>query len=82
MTEQTLNLVPLLTMPWKQEAMYPPATLTQHPTLPPFIEHTINAEVNAPANEDIIVGDYHIDGVVDIISVESRRHVIAFYEAR
>jgi hypothetical protein len=25
----------------------------QHPTLPPFIEHTVNTEVNAPANEDI-----------------------------
>ena len=67
-----LNLVSLLTMPWKQEAMYPPAMFAQHPMLAPFIEHTINAEVNAPANEDIIVGDYHIDGVLDIIGVESR----------
>ena len=54
---------------------------TQPPTLPPFIEHAINDEVNAPANVDIIVGDYHIDGVADIIGVESRRHVITFYEA-
>jgi hypothetical protein len=53
----------------------------QHPTLPPFIEHAVNAEVNALANEDIIVGDYHIYGVADIIGVESQRHVIAFYEA-
>jgi hypothetical protein len=53
----------------------------QPPTLPPFIEHAVNDEVNAPANVDIIVGDYHIDGVADIIGVESRRHVIAFYEA-
>jgi hypothetical protein len=53
----------------------------QPPTFPPFIEHAVNDEVNAPANVDIIVGDYHIDGVADIIGVESRRHVIAFYEA-
>ena len=53
----------------------------QHPTLPPFIEHAVNAEVNALAKEDIIVGDYHIHGVADIIGVESQRHVIAFYEA-
>ena len=53
----------------------------QPPTLPPFIEHAVNDEVNAPANVDIIVGDYHIDGVADIIGVESQRHVIAFYKA-
>ncbi len=55
---------------------------TQPPALPPFAEHAVNAEVNALAgNEDIIVGDYHIDGVADIIGEESHRHVIAFYEA-
>jgi hypothetical protein len=55
---------------------------TQPPALPPFAEHAVNAEVNAPAgNKDIIVGDYHIDGVADIIGEESHRHVIAFYKA-
>jgi hypothetical protein len=54
----------------------------QPPELPPFAEHAINAEVNAPAgNKDIIVGDYHIDGVADIIGEESHQHVIAFYKA-
>jgi hypothetical protein len=54
----------------------------QHPMLPPFVKHAVNAAVNPPVgNEDIIVGDFHIDGVADIIGVESRRHVTAFYEA-
>jgi hypothetical protein len=56
---------------------------TQHPTLPPFVQHdAVNAAVNpSVCNENIIVGDYHIEGVADIIGVESRRHVTAFYEA-
>jgi hypothetical protein len=59
---------------------------TQHPTLHPFVQHdAVNAAVNpSVGNENIIVGDYHIEGVadiIDIIGVESRRHVTAFYEA-
>jgi hypothetical protein len=54
----------------------------QPPALSPFAEHAVNTGVNAPAgNKDVIVGDYHIDGVADIIGVESWRHVIAFYDA-
>ncbi len=44
----------------------------QTPALPPFIEHAVNTDVNAPANEDIVVGGYHIAGVADIIGEESR----------
>jgi hypothetical protein len=56
---------------------------TQHPTLHPFVQHdAVNAAVNpSVGNENIIVGDYHIEGVADIIGVESRRHVTAFYKA-
>jgi hypothetical protein len=44
----------------------------QHPMLPPFVKHAVNAAVNPPVgNEDIIVGDFHIDGVADITGVES-----------
>jgi len=40
--------------------------------LPPFAKHTVNTAVNPPVgNEDIIVGDFHIDGVADITGVES-----------
>ena len=54
----------------------------QHPMLPPFVKHAVNAAVNPPVgNEDIIVGDFHIDGVADIIGIESWQHVTAFYEA-
>ena len=48
-------------------------TGAQIPTLRPFAAHAVNAEVNVPAgNEDIIVGDYNIDGVVGIVCEESR----------
>ena len=71
--------------PWNAEGSKEPASNdpAQHSVLPPFVQHdAINAAVNPPVgNEDIIVGDYHIDGVADIIGVESRPHVTAFYEA-
>ena len=52
------------------------------PALPPFAARAVEAEDNLPAcSEDIIVGGYHIDGVADILGEESRRHVVAFYEA-
>ena len=55
---------------------------TQHTMLLPFVKQAVNTAVNPPVgNKDIIVGDFHIDGVADIIGVESRRHVTAFYEA-
>jgi hypothetical protein len=51
------------------------------PTLPHFAACAVEAEDNLPAgSKDIIVGGYHIDGVVNIIGEESRRHVVAFYE--
>ena len=56
-------------------------TGAQIPTLRPFAAHAVNAEVNVPAgNEDIIVGDYNIDGVVGIVCEESRWHAVAFYK--
>ena len=71
--------------PWNAEGSKEPASNdpAQHSVLPPFVQHdAVNAAVNPPVgNEDIIVGDYHIDGVADIIGVESQRHVIAFYKA-
>jgi hypothetical protein len=61
----------------KEPASIDPA---QHPALPPFVEHVLNTAVNPPVgNKDIIIGDYHIDGVEDIIGEESRQHVTAFY---
>ena len=55
----------------------------QHPVLPPFVQHdAVNAAVNPPVgNENIIVRNYHTAGVADIIGVESRGHVTAFYKA-
>jgi hypothetical protein len=50
--------------------------------LPPFAARAVEAEDNLPAgSEDINVGGYHIDGVANIVSEESRRHVVVFYEA-
>ena len=62
--------------------MNAPNTAAALPAQPPALPAQPPAEVNTPAsNEDIIVDEYHIDGVADIIGVESRRHVTAFYKA-
>ena len=47
-----------------------------------FAARAVEAEDNLPAgSKDIIVGGYHIDGVANIVSEESSRHVVVFYEA-
>ena len=75
-----LNLLPLPARPSMPKAIYPQVLKFPRYLLSLHIPSTLKS-MHLPVTKDIIVGDYHVDGVVDIMGVEIRQHVIAFYEA-